>query len=111
MKMVAGAVIHPACFRVWWGRSPRAPAKVDAHVVWLGVACFPVFEGRPKPSLPWAVSRCGRFQSPRHLRITTAHSPSHQGMRELNPRTVSVTPYLQIDVGCWSYQRNLAALM
>lgn len=45
------------------------------------------------------------------LRIATAHSPSHQDVRDSNPRTVSVMPYLQIGVGCWSYQRNLAALM
>ena len=38
-------------------------------------------------------------------------SPSHQDMRDSNPRTVSVTPYRPIDVGCRSYLRNLAALM
>ena len=37
--------------------------------------------------------------------------PSHQDVRDSNPRTFSFTPYRPIDVGCWSYHRNLAALM
>lgn len=45
------------------------------------------------------------------IRTAVAHSPSHQDVRDSNPRTVSVTPYRPIDVGCWSYLRNLAALM
>jgi len=39
-----GPLVLSASFRVLLVRYPHAPAKVDTHVVWLVVACFPVFD-------------------------------------------------------------------